>query len=213
MARTFALIAVAFLLSGCGQKSQSGDVVAETTAGEAPSSVGPTVLQPSEAPHLPPLAAQNTVKTPQEVVQAFLIAVRAGDTGTTAALLTTKAREETAKHDLVVEPPGTPSAKFVVGEVQYIDRDQTGAHVNTVWTEADEAGSSVTYDVVWALRRQSDGWRVAGIATEIVDGQNPVFLNFEDPGDMLEKWRRAEEIAAQHQEQRIRQASAGGTRR
>ena len=152
--------------------------------------------------------------TPDKIVESFLAAVRAGDEGATSQLLTDKAREETAKHNLVVRPPGTPSAKFAVGEMQYIDANQTGAHVNTVWTETlsseDGGQKTVTYDVVWALRKQEQGWRVAGIATEIIEGQPPVFLNFEDPSDMLSKWKRAEEIAARHEqsvhEQTVRQA-------
>jgi hypothetical protein len=145
----------------------------------------------------------EAVRPPDKVVKAFLVAVREGDNRTTASLLTDRARIETAKHDLVVEPPGTPSAQFVIGDVQYIGENKQGAHVNahvnTVWTESQEGGTTVTYDVVWALRRQVEGWRVAGIATEIIEGAAPIFLNFEDPGDMLEKWQRAEEIATRHQ--------------
>jgi hypothetical protein len=140
-----------------------------------------------------------TSSMPDQIVQAFLLALRDGDDEVAAALLTGKAREETAKHDLVVEPPGTPNAEFFVGEVEYVDTNRTGAHVKSVWSEEAE-GADVSYEIVWALRQQDDGWRIAGMATEIIAGQRPVFLNFEDPSDMLEKWQRAEEIASRHQE-------------
>jgi hypothetical protein len=136
---------------------------------------------------------------PEAVVSAFLTALRDGDKQTAAALLTSKAREETAKHDLVVQPPGTPSAQFSVGDVAYIDADATGAHVKSLWSDASAATSGALYEIVWALRRQQDGWRIAGMATEIIAGQQPVFLNFEDPHDMLERWQHAEEIATRNQ--------------
>ena len=37
------------------------------------------------------------------------------------------------------------------------------------------------------------------LAQEIIAGQQPVFLNFEDPHDMLERWQHAEEIATRNQ--------------
>jgi len=50
------------------------------------------------------------------------------------------------------------------------------------------------YEIVWVLRREKEGWRLAGMATELVPGQEPQFLNFEDPDDMIRK--RDEAIAA-----------------
>jgi hypothetical protein len=44
------------------------------------------------------------------------------------------------------------------------------------------------------LRRQPEGWRVAGMAAVLLEGQPKQFLNFEDPEDMLRK--REEAIAA-----------------
>ena len=211
MARSLALIAlIVGTLIGCGGPPASTTENVPELELSIPDQ--PNAVEESHA--------YSETLAPDQIVESFLAAVRAGDEAATSDLLTDKAREETAKHNLVVRPPGTPSAKFVVGELQYIDENKTGAHVNTVWTETipqtDGGQQVVTYDVVWALRRESHGWRVAGIATEIIEGQAPVFLNFEDPGDMLSKWRRAEEIAARHEEQAVRQAQApetGGYRR
>lgn len=209
MARCLALAAVVLFgsLSGCSKQK-------EPAAADVPelevSIPGLEDFSPEEDTGTDESQAEPRASaSPDRVVEQFLAAVRAGDEATTSSLLTDKAREETAKHDLVVRPPGTPTAQFQVGGVQFIDPQRTGAHVNTVWTEtvasADGQEDTFTYDVVWALRRQEQGWRVAGIATEIIEGQAPVFLNFEDPSDMLDKWKRAEEIAARHEEA-VRQA-------
>lgn len=137
--------------------------------------------------------------SPDLVVEKFLVALRDGDRSTAAALLTSKARDETAKHDLVVAPPGSPNAEFYVGEIVFVDEAQTGAHVKSIWAET-EGPQEVSYELVWALRQQDDGWRIAGMATEIVSGERPVFLNFEQPEDMLEKMQQAERVAAQPHE-------------
>ena len=44
---------------------------------------------------------------------------------------------------------------------------------------------SVSYEIVWALRQQTDGWRIAGMATQVTPAEAPIFLNFEDPDEML----------------------------
>ena len=194
------------LLSGCGYLPQisSTDAVEEDTSFTTlPGHEDLVVSIPDSSEGLTVRA--NVNGTPIEIVSSFLEALRSGDETTAEALLTTMAREETERHDLVVRPPGTPTAKFTIGETEYVDAQQQGAHVHSIWTEGEGSSEAVTYEIVWVLRRQEDGWRVAGMATEIIDGQRPVFLNFEDPIDMLEKWQHAEEIATQH-EATIRQA-------
>jgi hypothetical protein len=137
-------------------------------------------------------------------VASFLKALREGDSRMAESLLTPKAREETAKRHLVVQPPGKPTATFEIGRVEYLSADRTGAHVQSVWTE--DAGT-VSYEIVWALRRQDDGWHIAGMATQVVSNEPPVFLNFEDPDDMLERWRIADERLAAEQNSQLRQAA------
>src|SRR4029453_15166844 len=60
----------------------------------------------------------------------------------------------------------------------------------SVWTETYPDGT-IKYDVVWVLRRQAEGWRIAGMAIELVPGQPPAFLNFEDAADMAKKYEEA----------------------
>lgn len=133
--------------------------------------------------------------TPEVVAAAFLDALRAGDNSTAEQLLTPLAREQTTSHDLVVQPPGSPSATYEIVEVT---RRGPLANVESRWTELSNEGLPVQYDIVWILKQQSDGWRVAGMATAFIPRAKPVFLNFEDAADLLAKWNQADEdLAAQ----------------
>jgi hypothetical protein len=73
-----------------------------------------------------------------------------------------------------------------------------GAHVSSVWTEKflddNNQPAEVNYEIVWLLRQEAAGWRLAGMATELVPGHGMQVLNFEDPDEMIRK--RDEAIAA-----------------
>lgn len=122
--------------------------------------------------------------TPGEIVAAFLNAARSGDDQTATLLLTSKARSETEREGLVLDPPGTPSMRFEIGKIEISPEDASAAYVNSVWSET-ETKSEQTFEVVWVLRKESQGWRIAGMAAETTAGTQPVFLNFEDPQDLL----------------------------
>lgn len=163
--------------------------------------------QSVEAESQVPLAVADTSK-PDAVVAAFLDALRDGDDEVAEALLTTIARRETREHDLSVQTPGAPSARYEIGEVK---RVQGGVHVNSSWSELDESGEEFVYDIVWVLRQESIGWRVAGMATAVNPAKPPVYLNFEDVPDLLQKWRQADaELAAQAEEAEALQAARPG---
>lgn len=120
---------------------------------------------------------------PDEVVRAFLEAARAGEESTATQLLTDKAREETQREGLALDPPGTPSMKYEIGKVEYHEQDPHAAYVNSLWIETT-LPTDDRFEVVWVLRRQSQGWRIAGMAAQMEANQSPVFLNFEDPQDV-----------------------------
>jgi hypothetical protein len=121
---------------------------------------------------------------PDVVVDTFLNATKKGDEATATALLTTKAREETTKEGLVLDPPGTPTMKYKIAKVDYIDEKKDGAYVNSIWTDTDGSKED-SMEIVWVLRKQLDGWRIAGMAAQLTSEEPPVFLNFEDPVDVL----------------------------
>lgn len=176
-------------LVGCsgGSASNPADASAAsqegTQAAAAPAPLKPAVHVPADAP-------------PDRVVATFLDALKNGDTATKASLLTAKALTETTKHEFEVNPQSAPHAQFQVHPPEFLPNNPNGAHVTSVWTETYEDGQ-ITYDVVWVLRREEEGWRIAGMAIELIPNQPPAFLNFEDPADMEAKYKEA--IAAAQQ--------------
>ena len=174
-------------LVGCG----GGEKTAETTATDAnPQSpqTQTTVNAKAGAP-AKPVAVPATAK-PEQVMAYFLDALKAGDQATTASLLTKKALDETSKRQLSVCPEATPHMQYDISQAQVLADNPDGAHVAVRWTEKYQDGD-VSYDVTWVLRKQPEGWRIAGMAMELIPGQGQEFLNFEDPDDMLAKQEAA----------------------
>ena len=212
MKRSIKVLAV--LLASCGLigcRPQASDSSAETASGNNPAEaivgtdVGTFARQDLTDGQLPRGITQET--PPDQIVAAFLGALQSGDSAVAEALLTRRAYEETRKRDLAVRSLGSPEATFKIGIPEYLGDHKNGAHVNTTWTEV-QAGVVNSYDIVWALRRQDSGWRVAGMGAQLVPGEQVVYLNFEDPDDMLAKWRQADDavIAGQTAAPGIRQA-------
>jgi hypothetical protein len=181
-----ALVLSLSLTLGCTKPASS------TGQAASPNQAQPTPQgQQQAAAQAQPIAVPSNA-TPDQVVTVFLNAMRSGDSPTTESLLTGKAREELAKHSLSVDVQSAPNATYQVHRAEML-QDATGAHVRSVWTERFDDGDE-TYEIVWALRHQQEGWRVAGMAMELLPGQAMQFLNFEDPADMLRK--KEEAIAA-----------------
>jgi hypothetical protein len=177
------LIASVVFAFGCTKK-------AESPTADSPAASGQVQGAPAQAAAQPIAVPANA--TPDQVVTVFLNALRTGDSPTTESLLTGKARQELAKHSLSVDVQSAPNATYQVHQAEILP-DPTGAHVRSVWTEKFDDGNE-TYEIVWALRHQPEGWRLAGMAMELLPGQPMQFLNFEDPQDMLKK--KDEAIAA-----------------
>jgi hypothetical protein len=171
--------------------TQTATATVQTGTEQSPAA-GQTAQQPAQPPR--PAVQVAADAAPEQVVTYFLEAIRNGDEATTASLLTTKAREETAKHQMDVAPQSAPGAKYQVAPAQILPDNPDGAHVNSVWTETYPDGT-LSYDVVWVLRRQTEGWRIAGMAAELVPNTPMQFLNFEDPADMLKKQEEAAKAA------------------
>lgn len=124
--------------------------------------------------------------SPAAAVRVFLEAVRTGDDDKAASMLTQMAREETSKIGMVVAPPGSETASFEVGEAELMPNDI--AHVSSTWSDEGEE-----HEIVWALRKEPEGWRIAGMATKIFEDLDPVLLTFEDPEDMMAQQQAIEE--------------------
>ncbi len=154
---------------------------------------------------------------PQEVVDAFLKAVVSGDDRAVTLLLTDIAREETEREDLTPQPPGSPSARYTIDKVEFVSAARNGAHVKSKWTDVDEDGQIQKYEITWVLKKQPhNGWRVAGMKTKVVPEDPEIFLNFENPRDMIQKWQAAQEVLAEREQasaanQAQNQSSGGST--
>ena len=172
------IVGLGMLFVGCG-KSKTPDAASNGAApGALPTAaIGSPQAIPNAGPAVPPNAE------PGVVVAAFLDAARTANEKVANELLTRKAREETTKADLTINPPGTPSMKYKVEKVEYAQEDPSVAYVNSIWTET-LAGMEDSFEVVWVLRKQSDGWRIAGMAAQTVPGEQPAMFNFEDALDV-----------------------------
>jgi len=142
---------------------------------------------------------------PAKVIAEFMEALKTGNTAKASELLTPTARQKTEEAKLEVGLPASKSATFEVGEVEMIEDD--GAHVASTWTDRHEDGDQRTDKIVWILRKETIGWRVAGMAMKIFDDAMPLILNFEDPADMLRKQQLAEEELMRRAEREQSQAS------
>ena len=137
-----------------------------------------TDAQAQSQPKAPPVP-------PEVVTREFLEAVRTGDHVKADSLLTDLAREKTQQVDLVLAPSASQTAKYEVGEVEIMEGQV--AHVESFWTDIGEDGMPRTIPFVWALRLDTNGWRIGGVASKLFDDAPLLLLNFEDPEDMLHK--------------------------
>src|SRR5690606_12334497 len=130
------LIAIVFF--GCNQSPENLTTAEGPAAAEAPLTATMAAEPVQDAVRL---ARQD----PKQTVDLFLTSLRDGDAASTSRLLTGKARSETAKHEMIVRPPGSHTAQFVVGQIIYTTEHRDIAHVESNWTDVDDAGRRQSY--------------------------------------------------------------------
>jgi len=156
------------LLVGCGADSQ---VAQNSPPVAAPDAFAPVV----------------SVPPPTDVVSQFLDEIRRGGEDSQANdLLTTKAQRELKRIGQTIQPIGSPNASFEVTRFELHPEDDTAAMVHSVWSEPNPDGSTMaSSQVVWALRQESNGWRISGLAISIDSkAEDLVVFNFEDGNQM-----------------------------
>ncbi|MEL6105267.1 MAG: hypothetical protein AAFU85_04490 [Planctomycetota bacterium] len=122
---------------------------------------------------------------PTEIVSQFLDRMRRGGESDSAnELLTKLARQEMVRIGRPLQLLGSPDTRFEVRQAYSVPNDPTRMWVATLLTEPMEDGQSFSYEVVWTLRQESDGWRISGFATDQGDDEDPLEIDFED-GDRL----------------------------
>lgn len=182
----FALACMFGFSVGCGGPA-GGPPVADA-ANSAESSA------PTDAAADTDASEDESVAGPEATVSAFLTAIKSGDQDTANAMLTTLAREKTAEQEMGLAPTESDTAEFEIGEVEFpAEGNGRLAHVASKWTDIGEDGQPVTDEILWALRREKEGWRIGGMATYVFAGEAPVVLDFEDPEDMQRKQVLVEE--------------------
>ena len=202
---------------GCNNSENSTTTHSGNGQVDGTKSSSATIVTPSnvnsQSPAFPNGLPVDPNASPSDVVSAFLGALREGDDQRAAALLTDIARAATEREQLTVQPPGSPSAQFSVGEAQYVSEEKDGAHVSSTWSENDENGEPISYQITWILKRQKQiGWRIKGMATQLTPEQPHVFLDFENPAEMLAKLQEAnDELAKQNEVRQAQNPGSSGT--
>ena len=137
---------------------------------------------------------------PSAAVRRFLEATRTGNDQVATEMLTRLARESIEELGGSVAPPSSDTARFRIGEVEMLAED--GARVPCVWTDLDADNQEKSYHMLWMVRKEPEGWRIAGMATEVFEGEPPLVLNFEKPEEVLrQKELLREEILRRQAEQ------------
>ena len=147
----------------------------------------------------PAAAISATPDTPSQdakaVVTSFLEAIRKGENEAATKLLTKIARQKAEETGRCVAPAANDNAKIEVDDPIYPPTPGHDiAHVPTKWIDLDETGKPRTDKATWVCRLETEGWRVAGFAAYVFEGEDPLLLSFEDPDDMAKKqaWLKEE---------------------
>lgn len=187
------------MLAGCGQNNTPTAPTAQ-----APALALPAAPSEKAAPAADPNVIPQNLD-PKQTIAHYLEAVKDGNEKRVTALLTDVARRKTAEARIAVAPPGSETAVYSVGTVEFVTADKTTAHVASTWTDMDENEKPQTLPIVWVVRQEPAGWRVAGMMTRTSPGQPMLVLNFEEPAEVL---RISEEEIARRQGAREKEAPA-----
>ena len=201
MSWVFIALMLGVVATGCG-KTESGPA----TAASATQGSTDTAAADGKAGGASPRPADGG---PEAAVWDFLEAVRTGSDDKAAKMLTPLARSKVSETNMVLAPPGTDTARFVIGATEKLAED--GARVAVEWTDLDYNGKPRTDQTIWMVRKEGEGWRIAGMAVPVFENEPMVLMNFEDPADMLAKQKMVhDEIQRRAKDQEDRSASTGG---
>jgi hypothetical protein len=190
---------LAALLGQVGCNSGKKDQVAQdqgSPAAAAPSAIGGnaqtaassgTAAPQEEMIPLKSLNLANPTK-PEEIVGAFLEGMRTSNAKVIESLLSTRARQEIKAKGLEISPIGSPNASFEIGKAQQVDpKDPNVMLVSSNWIEPGAPGMPGSeYEVVWALIKEVDGWRICEMAVDThTEGEEVQVVNFENLSEVV----------------------------
>ncbi|MBU6386743.1 MAG: hypothetical protein ACKN85_01155 [Pirellula sp.] len=176
------------------QQKESAPVSAPSATGSNAQVANPRIAgeAASAAPQdeMVPLSSLNLANPikPEEVVGAFLEGMRTSNAQVIETLLSTRARQEIKAKGLEISPIGSPNASFEIGKAQQIDpKDPNVMLVSSNWIEPAAVGMpSTEYEVVWALIKEVDGWRICEMAVDThTEGEEVQVVNFENLSEVV----------------------------
>jgi len=174
------MFGVIVLAGGCGKPA-------------APAPENAAAPQAAAATDAPAVVAAPA-GSPESAVRAFLDAVKTGNDRTAELMFTDLAREKIKDLGIQVAPRGSDTAKYEIGKAEFLTDE--AVRVPCKWTDLDKEGKPHTDEMTWMLRKETVGWRVAGMAAVVFEGEDPLLLDFENPKETLQKLDRLrEEIA------------------
>lgn len=121
--------------------------------------------------------------TPAALVKKFVAALRSGDAREARDLLTAKARYETRRHGLEVDPHMFPNTKFEIGETEFTTTHKNVAYVGCTWLEPNSTAKE--FELTWVTKRDEEGWRISGFFAAFDGDEEIRLLNFENVPAML----------------------------
>ena len=105
--------------------------------------------------------------------------------------------------------PGSPDTLFQVQTAYPVPDQEKTVWVPSILSEpGGDASQSVQYEVVWTLREETDGWRIAGFTTEQGPGLDPLPINFENGAEMEQRLSQLSDEEVEPTENALKQNSA-----
>ncbi|MGQ9503697.1 MAG: hypothetical protein ACUVQG_09285 [Thermogutta sp.] len=202
ISKVWALCIILPGLVGCGGGQSAQQVATGEQAAKNMASGSSDQAQDPQA------ALQSSTADPISAVRVFLEAVRTGDDDKVVSLFSDQARKQAGQLNRQFAPVGSDTARYEVFEdVEYLAPD--GARVRSHWTDLDSRGQPRTDEITWMLRKEANGWRIAGMAAVIFEGEPPLLLDFENMQETLRKVELVSEEIERRQ-QAAQGASADG---
>lgn len=158
-------------MPGCAEKKKEEPIESSTrTAAPKPLSFsgGENVAKLETAHHAAEL-----------VVDRFLQAMLRGENKTLRSMLTPTARKQGEEKGIPFSPSPSPTASYSIRTT--IPKENIGAYVVSTLTDIDEQGRRESAEIIWVVARTGEGWRIAGAAVALFEGQEKTVINFEDP--------------------------------
>jgi hypothetical protein len=198
-----AVLLVALAAWGCSKGNDPPPAENNTSNSSTPAAANP-------AGSGEPGGTVAQIEPPAAIVTRFLDALRRGEKETVATLLTSAARAETVRLGYEINPPGDPTSQYQVGRVETVPGPPEEAYVSSLWTHDLGNGEVFSYEAVWIVRREPEGWRISGLAVSEPESEAPLVFNFEKLDEVFEKKSQAEAEPAGEAARQAQNPGAGG---